>query len=180
MVLLQLLPIPEWKWEVISMDFITGLPKSKNQNDSIFVVIDKLSKEAHFIHVKSTYKAVNIVDIFLKDIFRLHGIPKAIILTYKAVNIVDIFLKEIFRLHGIPKEIISDWDVKFTWNLWRYLFSRLEVQLRFSTAYNPQMDGKIERLNQIIEDMLQMYVMNSPTKWDDYLHLTYFAYNNGY
>ena len=62
------------------MDFITGLPKSKKQNDSIFVVIDKLSKAAHFITVKSTYKAMNIVDIFLKEMFILHGIPKAIIL----------------------------------------------------------------------------------------------------
>ena len=69
------------------MDFIIGLPKSKKQNDSLFVVIDKLSKVAHFIPVK---------------------------LTYKVVNIVDIFLKEIFILHGIPKEIILDRDVKFT------------------------------------------------------------------
>ena len=61
------------------MDFNTGLPKRKKQNDSIFIVIDKLSKVAHFIPVKSTYKAVNIADIFLKEIFRLHGIPKAII-----------------------------------------------------------------------------------------------------
>ena len=64
--LLQPLPISEWKWEVISMDFITGLSKSKKKNDSIFVVIDKLSKEAHFIPLKSTYKVVNIADIFLK------------------------------------------------------------------------------------------------------------------
>ena len=77
--LLQPFPIPEWKWEVISVNFITGLPKSNKQNDSIFVVIDKLSKESHFILVNSTYKAVNIADIFLKEIFRLHGIPKAII-----------------------------------------------------------------------------------------------------
>ena len=61
------------------MDFITGLPKIKKQNDSIFIVIDKLSKAAHFIPVKSTYKGMNIVDIFLKEIFILHGIPKVII-----------------------------------------------------------------------------------------------------
>ena len=63
---MQPLPIPEWKWEVITMDFIIVLPKSKKQNDSIFVVIDKLSKATQFIPVKSTYKAVNIADIFLK------------------------------------------------------------------------------------------------------------------
>ena len=62
------------------MDFITGLPKSKKQNDSIFAFIDKLSKEAHFTPVKSNYKAVNIADILLKEIFILHGIPKAVIL----------------------------------------------------------------------------------------------------
>ena len=85
--LLQSFPILEWKWEVISMDFNTGLLKIKKQNDSIFVVTDKMSKEAHFIPMK---------------------------LTYKAMNIADIFLKEIFRLHGKPKVIISDRDVKFT------------------------------------------------------------------
>ena len=82
------------------MDFITGLPKIKKQNDSIFVVIEKMSKETHFIPVKSTYKAVNIVDIFLKEISRFHGVPKA---------------------------IISDRDVKFTGKFWRSLFSGLEM-----------------------------------------------------
>ena len=67
--LLQPLPIPSWKWEVISLDFITGLPKNQNQNDSIMVVVDKLRKEAHFIPVKTTYKFANIANIFLKQIF---------------------------------------------------------------------------------------------------------------
>ena len=91
------------------MDFITGLPKSKKKNDSIFVVVDKLSKAAHFITIKLTYKAVQITDIFLKDIFRLHGIPKTIIL---------------------------DGDTKFTRNFWISLFSRLQMQLNFSTSYH--------------------------------------------
>ena len=77
--LLQSLPILKWRREIIGMDFITSLPKSKKKNDSIFVVIDKLSKETHLILVKSTYKEVNISDIFLKEIFRFHGIPKEII-----------------------------------------------------------------------------------------------------
>ena len=151
--LLQPFPFPEWKWEVITVDFITGLLKRKKKNDSIFVVIDKMSKAAHFIPVKSTYKALNIVNIFLKEIFRLHGIPKA---------------------------IISDRDVKFIGNFWRSVFSRLEMQLKFSTAYHLQMDGQTERVNQIVEDMLRMYVMNNPTKWEDYLYLANFAYKNGY
>ena len=102
------------------MDFITGLPKRKKQIYSIFVVVDKLSKVAHFILVKSTYKEVHIVDIFLK---------------------------EILRLHGIPKEIILDRDVKFIGNFSISLFFGLETQLNFSTAYHPRTDGKTKRLN---------------------------------
>ena len=64
--LLQPMPIPEWKWEIISIDFITGLPKTQKKNDSIMVVIDKLSKSSHFIPMKSTYKEINIVEIFMK------------------------------------------------------------------------------------------------------------------
>ena len=76
--LLQPLLILEWKWEVISIDFTTGIPTSKKQNDFIFVVVDKLSIASHFIPLKSTYMEVHIVDIFLKEIFILHEIPKAI------------------------------------------------------------------------------------------------------
>ena len=74
--LLQPLPIPEWKWETISMDFITGLPTSTKQNDTIMVVVDKLSKSAHFIPVKSTCKEIDIANVFMKEIFRLHVMPK--------------------------------------------------------------------------------------------------------
>ena len=77
--LLQPLPIPSWKWEIISLDFVTGLPKNQNLNDPITVVVDKLSKAAHFIPVKNTYKSANIADILLKKTFRLHGISKVII-----------------------------------------------------------------------------------------------------
>eukprot|EP00253_Pinus_taeda_P012699 PITA_12699 len=151
--LLQPLPIPEWKWEVISMDFITGLPKTKRNNDSIMVVVDKLSKVAHFIPVQSTYKAVQIAHVFMQNIF---------------------------RLHGLPKTIISDRDVKFTSAFWRALFAELGTQLNFSTAYHPQTDGQMERVNQIVEDMLRACVMQKPAQWEDYLHLVEFAYNNGY
>jgi hypothetical protein len=73
------LPIPEWKWETISMDFITELPRSTKHNDTIMIVVEKLSKVAHFIPVKSTCKAIDIASIFMKEIFRLHGMPKEII-----------------------------------------------------------------------------------------------------
>jgi hypothetical protein len=89
-------------------------------------------------------------------------------------------MKEIFRLHGVPKMVISDRDVKFTSNFWKTLFAGLETNLNFSTSYHPQTDGKTKCTNQIIEDMLCMYVREKPTKWEDYLHLVEFAYNNGY
>ena len=96
--LLQPLPIPEWKWEVISLDFITGFPLTQKQHDSIMVVVDKLSKSTHFIPVKSSYKVVNVVEIFLK---------------------------EIFWLHGVAKTVISDQDVKFASNFWKSFFAGL-------------------------------------------------------
>jgi len=151
--LLQPLPIPSWKWEVISLDFITGLPRNQNQNDSIMVVVDKLSKATHFIPIKTTYKDANIADIFLKHIFRLHGVPKV---------------------------IISDRDPKFTGNFWKSLFKGLNTTLNFSTSFHPQTDGKTERVNQVLEDLLRMYVKDRPGKREDYLHLAEFAYNNNY
>jgi hypothetical protein len=77
--LLQLIPIREWKWEVIDMDFITSLCIKKKHNDLIMVVIDKLTKETHFLLIKSTYKAINIAESFMKEFFRMHGLPKTII-----------------------------------------------------------------------------------------------------
>jgi hypothetical protein len=99
------------------LDFITGFPKTQKKNDLIMVMIDKLNKSAHFIHVKSTYKAINIVEIFMK---------------------------EIFRLHGIPKMVNSNRDVKFMSTFWKELFAGLDTNLNFSTSYHPQTDGKTE------------------------------------
>ena len=96
------------------MDFITGLPKSARQNDAIMVVVDKLSKSTHFTPVKSTCKAIDIANIFMK---------------------------EIFRLHGMPKEIVSERDIKFRSNFWKSLIIGMETKLLFSIAYHPQTDG---------------------------------------
>ena len=112
------------------------------QHDSIMVVVDKLTKAAHFIPVKSMYETGDIAKIFMKEIFKLHGLPKA---------------------------IVSDRDVKFTSNFWKGLFADLGTKLNFSTAYHPHTDGQTERVNQVLEDMLRMYVMDKPTKWEDYL-----------
>ena len=81
---------------------------------------------------------------------------------------------------GRPKAIVFDRDVKFTSNFWKGLFADLGTKLKFSTAYHPQIDGQTERVNQVLEDMLRMYVMDKPTKWEDYSHLVEFAYNNGH
>ena len=88
-------------------------------------------------------------------------------------------MNDIFRLHGLPKAIVSDGDPKFTSNFWKGMFADLATKLNFSTAYYPQNDGQTERVNQVLEDMLRMYVMEKPTKWEDYLHLVEFSYNNG-
>jgi hypothetical protein len=97
-------------------------------------------------------------------------------MTHTIANIAEIYI----RLHGIPKEIVSDKDIKFTSNFWRGLFKGFGTNLNFSNTYHPQSDGQTERVNQVIEDMLRMYVMDKPSKWKDYLHLVEFAYNNGY
>lgn len=89
-------------------------------------------------------------------------------------------MQNIFKLHGLPRTIISHRDVKFTSVFWKTLFEKLVTQLNFSTAYHPQTDGKTERVNQVVEDMLRAYVMQQPTKWEDYLHLVEFAYDNDY
>jgi len=80
----------------------------------------------------------------------------------------------------LPKVIFSDRDAKFTSIFWKTQFEELGTQLNFSTTYHPQTDGQMERVNQVVEDMLRAYVMQKPTKWEDYLHLVEFAYNNGY
>lgn len=126
------------------MDFITGFPMTSRHHDSVMVVVDKLTKASHYIPVKSTYKASDIAQVFMK---------------------------KFFRLHGLPKVINSNQDVKFTSNFWKGLFQELGTQLNFSTTYHSQMNGQTERVNQELEDMLCMYVMDKPTKWEDYLHL---------
>jgi hypothetical protein len=89
-------------------------------------------------------------------------------------------MKEIVRIHGVPKVIVSDRDPKFTSNFWKGLFKGFGTNLNISTSYHPESNWKAKRTNKIIEDMLRMYVMDHPTKWEDYTHLVEFAYNNGY
>ena len=87
-------------------------------------------------------------------------------------------MTKIARLHGITKDIVSNMDTKFTSTFWKSIFVDLGTHINFSTTYHPQTDGKNERVNQILEYMLRMYVMDKPGKWEDSLHLVEFACNN--
>ncbi|MCO5572583.1 hypothetical protein L7F22_026339 [Adiantum nelumboides] len=109
------------KWECISMDFVTGLPKAIGNYDSIFIIVDKLTKVARLIPVKQTATAADIAQVFIK---------------------------EIVRLHGTPARIISDWDAKFTSKFWQAMFQSLGTQSNLSTAYHPETEGQTKRVNQ--------------------------------
>lgn len=152
--LLQPLPIPRARWADISMDFISGIPVSPDtRHDCILVVVDRLSKMAHFIPC-------------FKDI--------------DARECAALFVKEIFRLHGMPASIVSDRDKLFTSKFWRALFENLGTTLALSTAWHPQTDGQTERTNRTLEEMLRPYC-GSPDRqqlWEHYLPLAEFAYNN--
>ncbi|KAL0536617.1 hypothetical protein IC582_025574 [Cucumis melo] len=126
--LLQPLSIPEWKWENVSMDFITGLPRTLRGFTVIWVVVDRLTKSAHFVPGKSTYTASKWAQLYMS---------------------------EIVRLHGVPVSIVSDRDARFTSKFWKGLQTAMGTRLDFSTAFHPQTDGQTERLNQVLEDMLR-------------------------
>ncbi|KAK8976607.1 hypothetical protein V6N11_057207 [Hibiscus sabdariffa] len=151
--LLQPIKIPEWKWERITMDFVTGLPLTPSKKDSVWVIVDRLTKSAHFIPVRTNYP----VD-----------------------KLAKLYISEIVRLHGVPLSIISDRDPKFTSRFWQALHDALGTRLNFSTAFHPQTDGQSERVIQILEDMLRGCVIDFRGSWEDFLPLAEFAYNNSY
>nr|CAH66749.1 H0409D10.7 [Oryza sativa] len=151
--LLQPLKIPEWKWEEIGMDFITGLPRTSAGHDSIWVVVDRLTKVAHFIPVKTTYTGHKLAELYMA---------------------------RVVCLHGVPKKIVSDRGSQFTSKFWQKLQSELGTRLNFSTAYHPQTDGQTERVNQILEDMLRACVLDFGGSWDKNLPYAEFSYNNSY
>ncbi|WVZ76143.1 LOW QUALITY PROTEIN: hypothetical protein U9M48_024141, partial [Paspalum notatum var. saurae] len=151
--LLQSLKIPEWKWEEISMDFIVGLPRTQKGYNSIWVVVDRLTKVAHFIPVNTTYSGARLAELYIS---------------------------RIVCLHGVPKWIISHRGSQFTSRFWEQLHDSLDSKLRFSTAYHPQTDGQTERTNQILEDMLRACAIQYGTSWDKSLPYAEFSYNNSY
>ncbi len=149
--LLQPLPIPRYKWTDISMDFITQLPLTKSGYDAILVVVDRCTKMCHFIPTRTSVDAEETAQLFLDNIF---------------------------RLHGVPDSIVSDRDTRFTGHFMRALCDKLQIKQKMSTAYHPQTDGQTERLNRVIEDMLRNYVGSDQKDWDKFLSQCEFAANN--
>ena len=153
---IQFAPVPNEPWEDITMDFITKLPKSKHPvtrqlYDSIFVIVDKLTKYAEFIP-------------FRED--------------YTTQDLAFILLDRLIRYHGIPKSITSDRDKLFKSKYWGTLLSLLGTKRKLSTSHHPQTDGQTERINQVLETYLRHYVNNRQDNWVKLLPLAQLAYNN--
>ncbi|KAL8132071.1 hypothetical protein AgCh_007823 [Apium graveolens] len=151
--LLQPLDIPEWKWEHIAMNFVVGLPKTKSNHDAIWVVIDRLTKSAHFLPINERFSLEKLVKLYLD---------------------------EIVMRHGVPVSIVSDRDPRFNSRFWRQFHDHLGTKLKMSTAYHPQTDAQSERIIQTIEDMLRICAIDFKGNWDDHLPLIEFLYNNSY
>jgi IS30 family transposase len=151
--LLQPIKIPEWKWEEIGMDFIVGLSRTQAGYDSIWVIVDRLTKVAHFIPVKTTYSDAKIAELYIS---------------------------RIVCLHGVPKKIVSDRGSQLTSKFWEKLQKSMDTKLNFSSAYHPRTDGQTERTNQILEDILRTCALKYENSWDKSLSYAEFSYNNRY
>ena len=151
--LLQPLEVAEWKWEHITMDFVTHLPQTPQKRDAVWVIVDWLTKLAHFLVVRMTFTR----EEFCK-----------------------LYIREIVRLHGVPVSIVSDQDPRFTAKFWNSFQKAMGTQLRMSTAFHPQIDGQSERIIQVLEDMLRACVLDIKGSWEEQFPLVEFAYNNSY
>jgi hypothetical protein len=149
---LQPLQIPPAIWKDISMDFITGLPKSRNKS-VIMVVVDCLSKYAHFC--------------------ALHH-------PLTASMVAQIFMDQVFKLHGMPNSIVSDRDLTFTSNFWQEMFKLQGTQLHLISAYHPQTDGQTEVVNKCLETYLSCFASEKQHQWAQWLPLAEWWYNTTY
>jgi len=150
--LLQPLEIPEAPWQSVSMDFITGLPKTRSIGyDCLLTITDRLTKMIHLIPTFTTATA--------KDI-------------------ATQFLRHVVRYHGLPQSIVSDRDTKFSSNFWQSIMKLLNVELKMSSADHPETDGQSERTNRTVVEMLRHYVNEQNTDWIDYLPFIEICINN--
>jgi hypothetical protein len=139
--------------EDIGLDFIVGLPHTQAGYDSISVIVDRLTKVAHFIPVKTTYSGAKLAELYMS---------------------------RIVRLHGVPKKIVSDRGSQFTSKFWEKLHESMDTMLNFSLPYHLQTDGQTKRTNQILEDMLRACALKYGKSWDKSLPHVEFSYNNSY
>ncbi|GKE12809.1 putative reverse transcriptase domain-containing protein [Tanacetum coccineum] len=151
--LLQQPEIPEWKWDKITMDLITMLPRSRSGHDTIWVIVDRLSKLAHFLAIREDFNTEKLARLY--------------------INVIVV-------RHGVPVSIISDRDGRFTSHFWQTIQKALETRLDLSTAYHPQTDRKSKRIIQTLEDMLRACVIDFDGCWDVHRSLAEFSYNNSY
>jgi hypothetical protein len=151
--LLQPLKVPEWKWEEIGMDFIVALPRTRDGYDSIWVIVDRLTKVAHFIPMKTTYLGAQLAELYMS---------------------------RIICLHGVPRKIVSDRRTRFTSRFWNRLHESMYTKLNFNSSYHPQTDGQTERTNQVLEDMLRACALKHGRSWDKSSPYAEFSYNNSY
>jgi hypothetical protein len=149
---LQPLPIPIAIWKDISMDFITVLPKSSNKS-IIMVVVDRLSKYAHLCALQHTFTASTVAQIFMD---------------------------QVFKIHGMPHSIVSDHDPTFTSNFWQELFKIQGTELHLNTAYHPQTDGQTKFVNKCLETYLRCFSSEKKNKWAQWLPLIEWWYNTSY
>ncbi|KAI3775624.1 hypothetical protein L1987_50205 [Smallanthus sonchifolius] len=150
---IQPLKIQRWKWEHITMDFITKLPKTAKGHDTIWVVVDRLTKSAHFLPIRETFSSERFSVVFVN---------------------------EIVARHGVPISIVSDRDTRFTSKFWKRFNEAMGTKLHISTSYHPQIDGQSELTIQTLEDMLRACVIDFGGAWDSHLPLAEFSYNNSY
>ena len=150
---LQPLEMLVWKWDSISMDFVTHLPQTFRGHDTIWVIVDRLTKSAHFL-------AMN--------------------LRMAMARLAQLYMKEITRLHGVSSSIVSDRDSRFTSRFLQTLQSAMGSKLTMSSAYHPQTDGQFERTIQSLEDLLRTCILDYLGAWDEVLPLIEFTYNNSF
>ena len=137
--LLQQLPILEWKWDMIAMDFVSGLPRTSSGYDAIWVIVDKLTKTDPFLPIKKTYSTDKLARLYVN---------------------------RIVCLHWVPVSIISERRATFTSVFWQELHKAMETRLDFNTVFHPQIDGQSKRTIQTLEDMLRMCVMDFSGQWN--------------